>query len=255
MSTDEKNDARKGRIALRFGILFTFLFALTWALPAFFNWIFFSAAAYSFFLYWFYQPRTIRFERMGGFGYSSGNPAERAQQQFKWFARVTGIAVAGLIMIFFVIDIFSRSTVLPDITNGSEYGEVDEITAWNQTGYNFYSNRQYDSALFYYDKVLRRESGNGPAWYSKGLVYYEQQQADKALDAFSRAYDAGMRDAFLSHVLAYLHDNNGNTSRAISLYKEAVGMDSSRSDIYARLAELEPGRATRYKALEERWSK
>ena len=62
-----------------------------------------------------------------------------------------------------------------------------------------------------------------------------------------------MRDAFLSHVLAYLHDNNGNTSRALTLYKEAVGMDSSRTDIYARLAELEPSNATKYKALEAKF--
>ena len=105
----------------------------------------------------------------------------------------------------------------------------------------------------YYDRILRLEPGNASAWYSRGLVFYDQQATDKALESFSRAYDAGMRDAFLSHVLVYLYDNTGNTSRAIGYYKEALEMDSSRADIYARLAELEPSNASRYKKLAERW--
>jgi tetratricopeptide (TPR) repeat protein len=255
MST-EPHDARRGRVALRIGVLFTFLFALTWALPAFFNWIFFLAGSYSFFLYWFYQPRTNSFERTQGYDYNSASPAERFEQQFKRVARIIGLAAAGLIVLFFIANILSRSsqTVLPDVeVERSENVEADDLTTWAQTGYDFYLNKQYDSALYYYERMLQRESNNGQAWYNKGLVYYEQQKADEAFSAFSRAYDAGIRDAFLSHVLAYLNDNKGNTSRAVDLYKEAVSMDSSRSDIYARLAELEPERAARYKVLEERW--
>jgi tetratricopeptide (TPR) repeat protein len=257
MNEERLSTEKKARIALGAGAAFAFLFALTWALPFAFNWTFFGGAAYSFFLYWYYQPRVSRFEQRGQYEYQAVSPAERFEQIFKRVIRISGFLAAGFFALFFFYVLFSADdqTTTQSVAEGEsvEFGEEDPASEFNRLGYNFYQQQQFDSALYYFDKALERDSGNGASWYNKGMVYYAQQDANRALDAFTRAYELGVRDAFLSHVLGYLNDNSGNTSRAIDFYKEAIGMDSSRTDIYVRLAELEPERAARYKALEEKF--
>jgi tetratricopeptide (TPR) repeat protein len=243
----------KAHRALYVGVAFAFLFALTWSLSSVFAWIFISCAAYSFFLYWYYLPREARpIEEP----FESKTSAERANEIVRKVTRVLWIGAGSVFLFFIAANILSRKKD-PNITQGNSVptaSVLEETEEWNAKGYEFYVNQRYDSALYYYDRVLRLESNNTTALYNKGIVHYDQQQMEKAMESFLRAYDAGMRDAFLSHVLGYLNDNNGNTSRAISFYKEAVGLDSTRSEIYARLAELEPGNALKYKELETRWT-
>jgi tetratricopeptide (TPR) repeat protein len=250
-SPDER---RHGALALKLGVVFAMLCALTWALPGVFNSIFLGAAAYCFFLYWYYQPKTLRPRQKEPFQYRT--PKERAGQIVKRVFRIIWITSLSIFLFLLVVGIFTEKQegeqkVSPDT---SQVFETDEAAIWNQKGYEFYLNKDYDSALFFYDRILRLEPGNASAWYSRGLVFYDQQEMDKALESFSRAYDSGMRDAFLSHALGFLYDSTGNTARAISFYKEALAMDSSRANIYTRLAELEPSNATRYKKLSDRWS-
>ena len=257
MGNEERHNLRKGRIALRFAIAFAFLFALTWSLPSFFSWIFLAAAGYSFFLYWFYQPKREMFQRTGEYEFRTVDPAERVEALVRRIVRIIGLAVAGLFMVFFVVRIFSgnpQSASTDFESDETGFVEVDEATSYNERGYSHYLNKQYDSALYYYDKALSLEPGIGGVWYNRGMVYYDREQMDKALESFTRAYDIGLRDAFLCHVLGYLYDNSGNTTKAITFYKEAIGLDSSRTNIYSRLAELEPSQAARYQALEQRWS-
>lgn len=254
MNEASPDDQRKGALALKLGVVFAMLGALTWALPGVFNGIFLGASAYCFFLYWYYQPKSLRPRQQERFQHNTSG--ERVGQIIKKVFRIVWISALSLFLFFLVIGIFSEKQTdqqesSPDT---SQVFETDEATTWNEKAYEFYLNKDYDSALFFYDRILRLEPGNASAWYSRGLVFYDQQKMDKALESFSRAYDSGMRDAFLSHVLGFLYDNSGNTARAIGFYKEALEMDSSRADIYARLAELDQSNATRYKKLSERWS-
>lgn len=259
MKSGARNNDKTSKTAMWFALAFTFLFAITWSLPSFFNWIFFSGAAYSFFLYWYYNPgrsTAQQFKHRRAPKFHSENAPERVNLISINTKQFVGLATAGIVVIFFMVQLFSRAdqSLLPDVGfDGSEYGELDQATIWNNMGYNFYLNSQYDSALFYFDKSLQLESSNGQSWYYKGMVYYDQQQGDRAFEAFSRAYSAGVRDAFLSHALAYYNDTRGNTTVAIGYYKEAVALDSTRSNIYARLAELEPSKEQRYRELYEKW--
>jgi tetratricopeptide (TPR) repeat protein len=166
-------------------------------------------------------------------------------------------------------------------------GDLDNVNALTERGNQFFSQEQYDSALIYYNKVLAMEPDNSASLYNKGLVYYNQkryqesidalknclrvddanrdamyimghnyydrQLYDDALDWYKRAYDAGLRDAFLSHALGYLYDNKGNSTQSLFHYKEALQQDSTRTEIYSRLAELEPEKAFWYKRKEEQW--
>jgi tetratricopeptide (TPR) repeat protein len=173
-----------------------------------------------------------------------------------------------------------------------DYSEVlqndpDNIDALTNTGNVFFERESYDSALYYYDRVLQLDVRNVTALYNKSLVrfnqkdfsgaaslasqciqiapgntdalmllgdcYESQGNHDLALAQYDKAYEKGVRTAGLSNMMAYLHDKKGNTVKAILFYKETLELDSSRADVYTRLAELEPERKKWYEERLEVW--
>lgn len=260
-SQDEENLKGKSTLFLRIGVGIAFLYALSWSLHTAFNVITFCSAGYFFFLAWYYYPRQPKASEP----YQSQEwqtPEERIKKTMKKVVAIIGFSVFGILFLLFLIGIFAGDPDKSDTSSQSEVTEVTEVledtdpndvTSLLERGNSFYNEKQYDSAMFYYNRVLSMEPGNSSAFYNKGLVYYDQQQHDQALEQFSRAYDNGMRDPFLSHVLGYLQDNKGNTSTAINFYREALSLDSARADIYSRLAELEPGNASKWQRLYEKW--
>ncbi len=156
-----------------------------------------------------------------------------------------------------------------------------------EQGNNFYNNSQFDSALFYYKRALALRPGFKEAYYNIALISYSQseysnailtmkeclnsypdygdglqlmgnchsrlEQNDEALSFYERSYATGTRNAELSHYLAYLYDLKNNKARAIEFYKEALQQDSSKVDVYKRLAELEPDKREWYSKKAEAW--
>jgi tetratricopeptide (TPR) repeat protein len=116
-----------------------------------------------------------------------------------------------------------------------------------------YKYARYNKALtFYYQHNYRRslkESFNllerTPEYFDAmqlaGDNYYDQQNYDSAKYWYDQGYNSGLRSAWLCHVLGYLYDRKNETPRAVELYKEAIGYDSSKVDVYIRLGELYPG--------------
>lgn len=154
-------------------------------------------------------------------------------------------------------------------------------------GNAFFNEQQYDSARFYYDRCLtvdpsykealyniamswsnqqnyteavstlqrclQQNPDYGEAMQLMGNCLYMQDQKDQALQYFQRAYDIGIRNADLSHYLAYLYDLQSDTQKALDFYKEAINQDSSKVEVYKRLAELEPGQADFYLHKAKQW--
>lgn len=154
-------------------------------------------------------------------------------------------------------------------------------------GNTFFNEQQYDSARFYYDrcfsvnptykealynialswsnqqnyteavntlqKCLQLNPDYAEATQLMGSCLYQQDQKDQALQFFQRAYDLGARNADLSHFLAYLYDLKNDTEKARSFYKEAINQDSSKVEVYKRLAELEPEQSEFYLSKARRW--
>jgi len=83
--------------------------------------------------------------------------------------------------------------------------------------------------------------GYNEAMLLVGNSFYNQSQLDSAIQWYEGAYSNGYRSAILCHLMAYIYDVKGETHRAINLYKEAIGQDSTLATIYARLGELIPG--------------
>jgi predicted Zn-dependent protease len=144
-----------------------------------------------------------------------------------------------------------------------------------ERGNAFFNANNTDSALVMYDQVLAIEPQHEQAQYSKASIYYgrknyrqaidetkkileynpefvngllligdsfyNQSQLDSALQWYEGAYGRGYRSAILSHLMAYIYDVKGQPDKAINLYREAIGQDSTIVDIYTRLGELVPG--------------
>lgn len=157
-----------------------------------------------------------------------------------------------------------------------------------EQGNNFYNTSQFDSALVYYKRALSLRADFKEAYYNIALIYSSQSDYSKAipvmqeclekypdygdglqlmgncyarqdrneeaLSFYERAYATGTRNAELSHYLAYLYDLKNNTVKAIEFYKEAIQQDSTKVEVYKRLAELDPEKAVWYTKKAEVWS-
>jgi Tfp pilus assembly protein PilF len=108
-------------------------------------------------------------------------------------------------------------------------------------GYVYFNRKNYRQAIDETKKVLDYAPDYTDAMLLIGDSFYNQSQLDSALRWYEGAYSNGYRSAVLSHLMAYIYDTKGETSRAITSYKEAIGQDSSIVDIYTRLGELVPG--------------
>lgn len=153
--------------------------------------------------------------------------------------------------------------------------DSDNPELYFERGNAFLNANKTDSALLMYDGALARDPQHAQAQYNKGYIYfdrknyreaideakkvveynpdyteamlligdsfYNQSQLDSALQWYEGAYAQGYRSAILCHLMAYIYDTKGNTTTAISLYKEAISQDSTIKSIYVRLGELVPG--------------
>jgi tetratricopeptide (TPR) repeat protein len=151
--------------------------------------------------------------------------------------------------------------------------EMDE--AWIGLGNTHYMRSRFDSALYFYETATRADEDAFQPKYSVAWWYYAQQQYQQSIDKISvfkedfeehadlwqllgdnyyelgkyeealpgyeKAYELGNRSLWLCHVMAYLHDKNKNTGRAIELYKETLTYQDDLIEIHERLGELLPG--------------
>ncbi len=108
-------------------------------------------------------------------------------------------------------------------------------------GYIYFNRKSYRQAIDETKKIIQYNPGYTEAMLLIGDSFYNQSQLDSALRWYEGAYSNGYRSAMLSYLMAYIYDTKGETNRAINLYKEAMGQDSSIVDIYTRLGEMVPG--------------
>ena len=250
-------------------IVLSLLYGITFSLTSFFNWIFFWAAIYSFFMSYFLlpvQPKIFqgRPKQARGPIFNTGTrsaegapvtPGERGKK----FVKIVVAVMGALFMIPFVIGFIDGwngddQTTSDPQEQTSTFDATDSSPAsLVERGNGFFNNQQYDSADVYYDLALASDDGYGEAIYGKGIVAYQQGRSDEANTYFIRSYEGGFRYAWLSWVLADMYDKQGQTSRAADLYKESVKLDSTYTDSYKRLAELEPGLRDKYLELARKY--
>lgn len=117
-----------------------------------------------------------------------------------------------------------------------------------------YNSQNYRSSISIAREALAQDPNNNDLMLLLGDSYGFLKQNDSSFIWFDRVYQNGVRSGYLSHWLGYLYDEKGNISEGIRFYKDALKQDSTRTQIYDRLAELEPQKAKWYKKKSAQWA-
>jgi tetratricopeptide (TPR) repeat protein len=303
MSSEDEAKSKLVKRYTRLAIVAGFLFALLWPLGSFFFWIFTGATAYFVFLAFYYRPRSeedreeIKFEytRPSWQKAKQPSPINVSPKNVKLIMAILVISISGLLLILMIIGFATgeensmqqNEDITVNENRNALSEDPDNLDALTNMGNSFYSISQYDSAITYYDKVLKIDPKNSSGLYNKGLVffqlkdyekskellrkcislypdntdaimvlgdnYYSQENFNEAIVWYKQAYEKGERKSSLLNVMAYIYDVQNQKTQAIRFYKDALGQDSSLVDVYDRLAELEPGNSDMYKKKAEAW--
>ncbi|MFZ6011232.1 MAG: tetratricopeptide repeat protein [Bacteroidota bacterium] len=109
-----------------------------------------------------------------------------------------------------------------------------------------YYKKDYDKSLAESVRLFEKSPGYYDATLLAGDNYYAQNRYDSAIRWYEVGYAAGLRSQALCHIMAYIYDQQSQTDRAIELYVEALGYDSTKIEIYQRLGQLLPGEEGNY---------
>lgn len=279
----------------RLAIAAILLLALLLPLGTYIFWVLGGAAAYFVFLVYFYSPHKSESKYQSHTEFSRTQQKEKQDNQrkkiaaFKFMISVGIIGLVAALISFFWTpqrelayeeDSEDRNTLVKD---------ADNLDALTSIGNRFYASQEYDSALFYYTRVLEVDPQNSGGMYNKALVLYQMQAYDRsiallkacvntypeygeayallgdnfylqeknleALNWYRKAYDSGVKTSEVLNLLGYLYDTRSNTTEAIRFYKEALEQDSTLIDIYDRLAYLDSREAQKYQQMKEKWTK
>lgn len=185
----------------------------------------------------------------------------RAQGQAKWtqpqsteskVKKAVIIVFASIFFIFFLlilIGIFVPSD--EELEKGTL--EVKDLVIYNEAK-SQYDEQNYRGAINTLHSDFGSEDLDTQSLLLLGDSYYGLEKLDSAYVLYAEAYSRGERNAYLSHVMAYILDSQGNTAESIPFYKEAIGQDSSKADIYRRLSELEPEKRDWYLAKQREYA-
>lgn len=244
---------------LRLAIVCMFLMALLQGLHSFFFTIFFwlSVGFGILALNYFIAARhasqpNVTWDR-------KNTPGESSENRRKIIIPLAIGSIVFLIFISILVSIFSsdgnqsetESTSVEE--NGSENSDGRQSTAY-QLAAKEYDNRNYQKSIAMCRRALTNEPKNLEFILLLGDNYGSLKQYDSSFIWFNKAHGLGARSAYLSHWMGFFYDEKGETSRAIEFYKDALKQDSTRTQIYDRLAELEPNYADWYKAKSAQWA-
>ncbi len=160
----------------------------------------------------------------------------------KRFVLLVALGIGGLFVLITVMALFfgGESPSTKGETKLAQEGEK------YQAAFDQYDQKNYREAINILKPDLLSGLSDSQSMLLLGDSYYEEKNLDSAYVWYSKAYGLGERSAILSHLMAYILDTKGNTHDAILFYKEAIGQDSARAEIYKRLAELEPEKSEWY---------
>ncbi|HEX8060095.1 MAG TPA: tetratricopeptide repeat protein [Cyclobacteriaceae bacterium] len=237
---------RKANRWFRAFVVLALLYGITFSLYSIFNWTFFLGAAYSLFMSFFTLPVQPKIFQKQSKPFNSGARASYSPPSFQPARnkKVVAITIAAVSFFAFILllGIFSGNSDEASATNDSASDLTD-------AGMDSYRQEKYDEAEGYFDRALATDPSYMEAVYGKGISLYQKGNSEEANSYLTHAYEGGFQHAWLSWELADSYEKNGDPERAIALYKESIGLDSSYVDCYNRLAELLPEERDKYLEL------
>ena len=199
------------------------------------------------------------------------------------YARIAILIVGGLLLFFFIVGIFAGNPNEGVITSGNNSeitGSAGSVEWLDNKGNAAMDNQLYDSAIIYYDMALAIDPQDRYALYNKGLVYTLQKDyqranglvrrclryhadydpawwllgynydllnnVDSAIYTLEKAYHRGYSQPDFLYLLGEVYLKKNQRSNAREVFLKLVGLDTTKADVYRRLAELDPSNANKY---------
>ena len=173
--------------------------------------------------------------------------------------RITLMVIASMVSLLVIISSLISSKKSNDTTS-SETKQTNELQGEEKKSSEYemalqeYNSQNYRQSIAIARKAVIADPNNNNLMLVLGDDYGALKQNDSSFVWFDRAYQNGARSAYLSHWIGYLYDDKGSISQGIQFYKDALKQDSTRFQIYDRLAELEPEKAAWYKKKSAQWA-
>lgn len=132
----------------------------------------------------------------------------------------------------------------------------DDLDLWMHLGEVYYRTSQFDpayrtKALAAFDHVLDRDPKRIDAVRGKGNIYYDQQNAPKAIEHFERYLEAQPKDSAVRTDLATMYLGDGQRDRAMGLYRAVIADDPDFMQAHYNLAAALHGEGDTEGALAE----
>lgn len=198
---------------------------------------------------------------------------------FKWLM----IGIAGITILLFFIGLFAgeESPQQEETIQVNDSETEDGTTMWNEKGNAALANERYDSGIYYYDKALAIDKENVYALYNKGLAYTLKQDyrranaivrqcvrlhpdynpawwllgynydltsnTDSAVYFLEKAYLNDYGQPEFLQLMAEVYLKKGRRQNALEAYGKLVTMDTTRADVFLKMAELDPSNADDYR--------
>jgi len=214
----------------------------------------------------------------------TGPSETQAPQQVKarQVIRLVLFGFAFVLFFFFLVGLFS--TAENSLATESTPVELPEqetgTTFWLEKGNAAMSNEKMDSALYYYGQTLALDpenmyglyntglvyflqdnysKGNGfarrclqyhpdydPAWWLLGWGYDKAGKTDSAVYCLEQAYQHEYYQPEFLTLLSEVYIKTNKRRELLGVYQKMVDLDTTRADIFRRMAELDPSNAEKY---------
>jgi tetratricopeptide (TPR) repeat protein len=257
MQDEEEQLKKLSKRYFQLGVASLFLMAILRGLSPFFFTLFFWPALGLGILGFYYQWAARKEEQAKTAQWHQ--PDSSVSPSFK-NKRIILMVIASAVFLLIIIssqfsseksDASSDKTIQPVESESQE--EETKSSEYDKASME-YNKQNYRQSISIAKKAMISDPNNNDLMLMLGEDYGALKQKDSSFVWFDRAYQNGARGAELSHWLGYLYDDKGSTSQGIQFYKDALKQDSTRTQIYDRLAELEPERADWYKNKSKQWA-
>lgn len=112
----------------------------------------------------------------------------------------------------------------------------NDAAAHKNAGLALCELREWDASQAEYDEALRIKPVYAAVQEALGILYLNEGESDKAIDALKRAIALGIADADTAYDLGYAYDQKHDPAAAISEYRKAKALDPKRFDARMNLA-------------------
>ena len=110
--------------------------------------------------------------------------------------------------------------------NSKESGELGKSTLYTYLGYAHFMNRDYKAALENYNAAIRMSPRNAEAYWRRGRLYSELDQAAAALKDYEQAVDLDPEFAEAYQWKGYWYFKHNQYAMALKDFNKALGISS-----------------------------